>query len=184
VSCIGVDRLLRCVITANGHCRGTVSSLGSSPSPLAATSALEHAGFDPDTAAGEIGPPPQFLTVGVPPAALSVSLASQLDAEPARRDQKPGDPRQQPFPRAPTVSAACHHRRSPPPRLSPPQALDAEPLDEYQEPPSSEAFEQQQENFEEGKYNMNILSLLNIISYCILILYAYKDFLATFILYT
>jgi hypothetical protein len=55
-------------------------------------------------------------------------------------------------------------------------------LDEYQEQLSSEAFEQQQENFEEGKYNMNILSLLNTISYCILILYAYKDFLATFIL--
>jgi hypothetical protein len=36
-----------------------------------------------------------------------------------------------------------------------------EPLDEYQEPPSSEAFEQQQENFEEGKYNMNIPPLLN-----------------------
>jgi hypothetical protein len=54
-------------------------------------------------------------------------------------------------------------------------------LDEYQEPPSSEVFEQQQENFEEGKYNMNILSLLNTISYCILILYAHKDFLATFI---
>jgi hypothetical protein len=61
--------------------------------------------------------------------------------------------------------------------------VDAEPLDEYQEPPSSEAFEQQQENFEEGKYNMNILSLLNTISYCILILYTYKDFLATFTLY-
>jgi hypothetical protein len=30
---------------------------------------------------------------------------------------------------------------------------------------------------------MNILSLLNTISYCILILYAYKDFLDTFILY-
>jgi hypothetical protein len=60
--------------------------------------------------------------------------------------------------------------------------VDAEPLDEYQEPLSAEQFEQQQENFEEGKYNMNILSLLNIISYCILILYAYKDFLATFIL--
>jgi hypothetical protein len=60
--------------------------------------------------------------------------------------------------------------------------VDAEPLDQYQEPPSSEAFEQQQENFEEGKYNMNILSLSNTISYCILILYAYKDFLATFIL--
>jgi hypothetical protein len=56
-------------------------------------------------------------------------------------------------------------------------------LDEYQEPPSSKAFEQQQENFEEGKYNMNIPSLLSIISYCILILYAYKDFLATVILY-
>jgi hypothetical protein len=56
-------------------------------------------------------------------------------------------------------------------------------LDEYQEPPSSEAFEQQQENFEEGKYNMNIISLLIQISYCILILYAYKDFLATFISY-
>jgi hypothetical protein len=55
-------------------------------------------------------------------------------------------------------------------------------LDEYQEPPSSEAFEQQQENFEEGKYNMNVLPLLNTISYCILILYTYKDFLATFIL--
>jgi hypothetical protein len=60
--------------------------------------------------------------------------------------------------------------------------VDAEPLDQYQEPPSSKQFEQQQESFEEGKYNMNILSLLNTISYCILILYAYKDFLATFIL--
>jgi hypothetical protein len=58
--------------------------------------------------------------------------------------------------------------------------VDAEPLDQYQELPSSEQFEQQQENFEEGKYNMNILSLFNAISYCILILYAYKDFLATF----
>jgi hypothetical protein len=57
--------------------------------------------------------------------------------------------------------------------------VDAEPWDEYQEPLSAEQFEQQQENFEEGKYNMNILSLLNSISYCILILYAYKDFLAT-----
>jgi hypothetical protein len=62
-------------------------------------------------------------------------------------------------------------------------SVDAEPLDEYQEPLSAEQFEQQQEDFEEGKYNMNILSLLNTISYCILILYAYKDFLATFILY-
>jgi hypothetical protein len=58
-------------------------------------------------------------------------------------------------------------------------SVDAEPLDQYQEPPSSEQFEQQQESFEEGKYNMNLLSLLNTFSYCILILYAYKDFLAT-----
>jgi hypothetical protein len=36
--------------------------------------------------------------------------------------------------------------------------VDVEPLEEYQEPPSSEPFEQQQENFEEGKYNMNNLS--------------------------
>jgi hypothetical protein len=57
-----------------------------------------------------------------------------------------------------------------------------EPLDQYQEPPSFEQFEQQQENFEEGKYNMNLLSLLIQISYCILTLYAYKDLLATFIL--
>jgi hypothetical protein len=52
-------------------------------------------------------------------------------------------------------------------------------LDKYQEPLSTEQFEQQQENFEEGKYNTNDPSLLNTISYCILILYAYKDFLAT-----
>jgi hypothetical protein len=37
--------------------------------------------------------------------------------------------------------------------------VDVEPPEEYQEPPSSEPFEQQQENFEEGQYNMNILSL-------------------------
>jgi hypothetical protein len=61
--------------------------------------------------------------------------------------------------------------------------VDAEPLDQYQEPPSSEQFEQQQESFEEGKYNMNILSLLNTISHCILILYAYKDFPSHFISY-
>ena len=42
-----------------------------------------------------------------------------------------------------------------------------------------EHFEQQQEQYEEGKYNMNNLSPLITISYCILILYAYKDFLAT-----
>jgi hypothetical protein len=56
-------------------------------------------------------------------------------------------------------------------------------LDQYQEPPSSEQFEQQPGEYEEGKYSLNLLSLLNTISYCILILYAYKDFLATFILY-
>jgi hypothetical protein len=52
-------------------------------------------------------------------------------------------------------------------------------LDQYQEQPSSEQFEQQPGEYEEGKYNMNLLSLLNTISYCILILYTYKDFLAT-----
>ena len=35
--------------------------------------------------------------------------------------------------------------------------------------------------FEEGKYNMNNLSLLNTISYFILILYAYKNFPSHFI---
>jgi hypothetical protein len=34
-----------------------------------------------------------------------------------------------------------------------------EPLDEYQEQPSFEQFEQQPGEYEEGKYNMNILSL-------------------------
>ena len=58
--------------------------------------------------------------------------------------------------------------------------VDVDPSEEYQEPPSAEAFEQQ-ENFEEGKYNMNHLSPLNTISYCILILYAYKDFPSHFI---
>ena len=33
--------------------------------------------------------------------------------------------------------------------------------------PSSEHFEQQQEQYEEGKYNMNNLSSLNTTSYCI-----------------
>ena len=65
--------------------------------------------------------------------------------------------------------------------------VDADPSEEpqyqYPEQPSSEHFEQQQEQYKEGKYNMNNLSLLNTFSYCILILYAYKDFLATFILY-
>jgi hypothetical protein len=37
--------------------------------------------------------------------------------------------------------------------------VDVDPPEEYQEP-ASDPFEQQQENIEEGKYNMNILSLL------------------------
>ena len=61
--------------------------------------------------------------------------------------------------------------------------VDADPVEEpqyqYPEQPSYDQFEQQQEQYEEGKYNMNNLSLLNTVSYCILILYAYKDFLAT-----
>ena len=52
--------------------------------------------------------------------------------------------------------------------------LPEEPQYQYPEQPSSE-----EEQYEEGKYNMNNLSLLNTFSYCILILYAYKDFLAT-----
>ena len=50
---------------------------------------------------------------------------------------------------------------------------------QYQEP-SSEQFEQQ-EQYEKGKYNMNNLSPLITISYCILILYAFKDFPSHFI---
>ena len=57
--------------------------------------------------------------------------------------------------------------------------LPEEPQYQYPEQPSSEHFEQQQEQYEEGKYNMNNLSPLITISYCILIVYAYKDFLAT-----
>ena len=57
--------------------------------------------------------------------------------------------------------------------------LPEEPQYQYQEP-SSKQFEQQ-EQYEEGKYNMNNLSLINTISYCILILYAYKDFHSHFI---
>ena len=62
--------------------------------------------------------------------------------------------------------------------------VDVDPSEEpqYQEQPSSEPFEQQQEQYEEGKYNMNNLSLfLNTISYCILILYAHKDIPSHFI---
>ena len=59
--------------------------------------------------------------------------------------------------------------------------LPEEPQYQYQYPeqPSFDQFEQQQEQYEEGKYNMNNLSLLNTFSYCILILHAYKNFLAT-----
>ena len=45
-----------------------------------------------------------------------------------------------------------------------------EPQYQYPEQPSSEQFEQQPEQYEEGKYNMNNLSLLNTFSYYILIL--------------
>ena len=63
--------------------------------------------------------------------------------------------------------------------------VDADPVEEpqYPEQPSSEHFEQQQEQYEEGKYNMNHLSPLITISYCILILYAYKDFPSHFIFF-
>ena len=61
--------------------------------------------------------------------------------------------------------------------------VDVDPSEEpqYQEQPSSEQFEQQPEQYEEGKYNMNNLSPLNTFSYCILILYAYKDFPSHFL---
>ena len=59
--------------------------------------------------------------------------------------------------------------------------LPEEPQYQYQEQPSSEHFEQQPEQYEKGKYNMNNPSLLNTISYCILILYAYKDFPSHFL---
>ena len=63
--------------------------------------------------------------------------------------------------------------------------VDADPVEEpqyqYPEQPSFKHFEQQQEQYEEGKYNMNNLSLLNTFSYCILIMYAHKDFPSHFI---
>jgi hypothetical protein len=59
--------------------------------------------------------------------------------------------------------------------------IDVEPPEQYQEQPSSEQFEQQPGEYKEGTYNMNLLSFLNTISYCILILYAYKDFPSHFI---
>ena len=42
-----------------------------------------------------------------------------------------------------------------------------EPQYQYPEQPSSEHFEQQQEQYEEGKCNMNNVSLFNTISYYI-----------------
>ena len=60
--------------------------------------------------------------------------------------------------------------------------LPEEPQYQYPEQPSTNQFEQQLEQYEEGKYNMNNLSLLNTLSYCILILYAYKDFPSHFII--
>ena len=45
--------------------------------------------------------------------------------------------------------------------------LSEEPQNQYPEQPSSEHFEQQPEQYEEGKYNMNNLSSLNTISYYI-----------------
>ena len=42
-----------------------------------------------------------------------------------------------------------------------------EPQYQYPEQLSTDHFEQQQEQYEEGKYNMNNLSSLNTISYCI-----------------
>ena len=65
--------------------------------------------------------------------------------------------------------------------------VDVDPSEEPQyqcpEQPSSEQFEQQ-EQFEEGKYNMNNTykdAYKYTFSYCILILYAYKDFPSHFI---
>ena len=45
--------------------------------------------------------------------------------------------------------------------------LPEEPQYQYPEQPSSDQFEQQQEQYEEGKYNMNNTYHLNIFSYCI-----------------
>ena len=56
-----------------------------------------------------------------------------------------------------------------------------EPQYQYPEQPSSDHFEQQQEQYEEGKYNMNNLSSLNTNFILHLILYAYKDFPSHFI---
>ena len=55
--------------------------------------------------------------------------------------------------------------------------VDVDPSEEpqYQYP------EQQQEQYEEGKYNMNNTYHFKYISYCILILYAYKDIPSHFV---
>ena len=57
--------------------------------------------------------------------------------------------------------------------------LPEEPQYQYPEQPSSDQFEQQQEQYEEGKYNMNTTYHFKYIFILHLILYAYKDFLAT-----
>ena len=53
--------------------------------------------------------------------------------------------------------------------------LPEEPQYQYPELPSSEQFEQQLEQYEEGKCNMNHLPPLNTNFILHLILYAYKD---------
>ena len=54
-----------------------------------------------------------------------------------------------------------------------------EPQYQYLEQPSSEQFEQQPEQYEEGKYNNEQPITFNYNFILHLILYAYKDFLAT-----
>ena len=53
--------------------------------------------------------------------------------------------------------------------------LPEEPQYQYQEQPSSEHFEQQLEQYEEGKYNMNTTYHFKYNFILHLILYAYKD---------
>ena len=57
--------------------------------------------------------------------------------------------------------------------------LPEEPQYQYPEQPTSDQFEQQQEQYEEGKYNMNTTYHFKYNFILHLILYAYKDFLAT-----
>ena len=56
-----------------------------------------------------------------------------------------------------------------------------EPQYQYPEQPSSEHFEQQQEQYEEVKYNMNTTHHFKYNFILHLILYAYKDFSSHFI---